>query len=327
MLALSEVNWSPLELKNYADFQKRLSAHFPRLDKQNVNYRIPEPKGLRNVLFSNEKDSAEINLSSLVTGGKIFYTIDGSEPTEKSNLYKSPLKLKLEPNQKINLKTVVVNKKGRKSSIYGATVWRYEFLKAVGNYRSITNGMIFSFFKGEFKSIGDFESSTPADRGVMESFDLKKFGEKTNFGVVWEAYLKVPATEIYEFQMESAGGAVLTIDNEKTIDAESLHEKKITSGDVALYEGFHHFKLAYFQATGEPILQQCEHALRRHSQQLHERAGCFGEPNHRLGHHTGHGLRVGPANALGHQLAKDQRDKRDHDHYKSCSAWRSNGGR
>ena len=254
MLALSEVNWSPLESKNFADFQKRLTNQFSRLDKQNVNYRIPEPKGLQNIVFSGEKDSAEINLNSLVAGGKIFYTTDGSEPTEKSALYRAPFKLKLEPNQKVILKTIVVNEKGRKSSIYSATVWRYESLKAVGNYRSITNGTNFAFFRGEFKSVSDFENLTPTKTGVATSFDFKQFDEKTNFGVVWEAYLKVPATEIYEFQMESAGGAVLTIDNERTIDAESLHERTTKSGDVALYEGFHHFKLAYFQTTGEPIL-------------------------------------------------------------------------
>ena len=55
MLALSEVVWSRAEDKNFDDFQRRLGAQFPRLDKQNVNYRIPPPAGLRNMVLSEGK--------------------------------------------------------------------------------------------------------------------------------------------------------------------------------------------------------------------------------------------------------------------------------
>ena len=42
MLALSEVLWSQPQNKNYADFQRRLAAQLPLLDKQHVNYRRPD---------------------------------------------------------------------------------------------------------------------------------------------------------------------------------------------------------------------------------------------------------------------------------------------
>jgi hexosaminidase len=254
MLALSEVVWSQLENRNFDDFKKRLSHQFARLDKQNVNYRIPEPVGLQNFVLSGEKDSAKIDLHSILPNGKIFYTTDGSEPTDQSKLYKKPLKLSLKPDEKVDLKTIVVNEKGRKSSVYGSTIWRRNVLKAVGNYRSVTNGMILALFKGEFKSVADFENARPTQTDVTKSFDFKQLGEKENFGVVWEAYLNVPATGIYEFQMESSGGAVLSIDNEKVVDLEGLHEKKSGSGDIPLAEGFHHFKLAYFLTNGENAL-------------------------------------------------------------------------
>jgi len=43
MLAMAEDLWSTPENKNYADFRRRLDAQFPRLDKQGVKYRRPEP--------------------------------------------------------------------------------------------------------------------------------------------------------------------------------------------------------------------------------------------------------------------------------------------
>ncbi len=38
MCALAEVVWSPKELRNWIDFNKRLGTHFKRLDQLNVNY-------------------------------------------------------------------------------------------------------------------------------------------------------------------------------------------------------------------------------------------------------------------------------------------------
>ncbi|MCV5951111.1 hypothetical protein OFN94_40530, partial [Escherichia coli] len=60
MLALSEVLWSQKENRDFSDFRQRLFAHLPRLDKQKVNYRIPEPVGLQNVVTANESVKIEL---------------------------------------------------------------------------------------------------------------------------------------------------------------------------------------------------------------------------------------------------------------------------
>ena len=114
--------------------------------------------------------------------------------------------------------------------------------------------MNFAFFKGEFASSVDFANLTPTKTGITQSFDFKQFDEKENFVVIWEAYLNVPTDGIYEFQMESAGGAVLMIDDEKIIALDDLRTKRNVSGDVPLRAGFHHFNLKYFQTTGESVL-------------------------------------------------------------------------
>ncbi|HRH46577.1 MAG TPA: family 20 glycosylhydrolase, partial [Pyrinomonadaceae bacterium] len=94
MLALSEVDWTTLENKNFADFKSRLPNQFARLDAQKVNYRIPAPDGLQNVLLT-DSDKAKIELTAPTPTAKIFYTLDGSEPTEKSAEYKQPFEVSL----------------------------------------------------------------------------------------------------------------------------------------------------------------------------------------------------------------------------------------
>ena len=59
MLALAEDLWSRPENKNYADFLRRLTTQLPRLDKQNVNYRIPEPAGLQNMVLGRTKKRSD----------------------------------------------------------------------------------------------------------------------------------------------------------------------------------------------------------------------------------------------------------------------------
>ena len=90
MLALSEVVWSRAEDKNFDDFQRRLGAQFPRLDKQNVNYRIPEPRGLQNSVTTKSVVSYR-ELSHPIAESRIYYTMDGTELTEKSKLYNKGL--------------------------------------------------------------------------------------------------------------------------------------------------------------------------------------------------------------------------------------------
>lgn len=258
MLALSEVLWSKPENKNFDDFLQRLSNHFARLDEQNVNYRIPEPVGLRNILLSGESGEAEINLNSLLPNGKIFYTTDGCEPTEKSVRYQNPFKLRLKPNEKIDFKTIVINDKGRKSVIYSATVWRREPLSAF-ELNDKKQGVSFSFYKENFTSVNDIEKAVPTETGETKSIQLAQFKEKTAdksaFAVSFDGYIFVPKDEIYEFELETLGGGALWIDDEKVIDnGEGLKERQVKSGIAPLKQGYHRLRLKYYKGQGESVL-------------------------------------------------------------------------
>jgi hexosaminidase len=122
MLALSEVVWSPPERKGYDDFLNRLPSQLARLEKQNVNFRIPEPAGLQNV--STEDGEVTVQLTSHVPGSKIYYTLDDSDPTERSTLYQSPIQVSLPPDGKITLNVIVVAPGGRRSVVYSAILTR-----------------------------------------------------------------------------------------------------------------------------------------------------------------------------------------------------------
>jgi len=255
MLALSEVLWSAPENKNFDDFQKRISYQFSRLDKQNVNYRIPEPIGLQNVLLSGEKETTEINLNSLLANGKIYYTTDESEPTEKSALYASPIKLKLEPNQKVNLKTLVVNEKGRKSVIYGAIVLRSEPLAPIDEPKDKKQGLNFALYNQSFGSTSEIEKAKPTETGETKSIRLGQFNKKIDdakpFAVIFDGYIYAPKDEIYEFELEAKDNVNLLVGGEKVVGIDGAKIIEIKTGVVALQKGFHKFQIKFFKGQGD----------------------------------------------------------------------------
>ncbi|HEX3101933.1 MAG TPA: family 20 glycosylhydrolase, partial [Pyrinomonadaceae bacterium] len=123
MIALSEALWSRVEDKNFADFTRRMTAQYARLDKQNVNYRIPEPAGLKNTVLGPD-EKVVVDLKSQIEGAKIYYTIDGTTPDEKSQVYSKPIDIDVKRNEHVDLKTVVQLASGRKSVVYAATLLR-----------------------------------------------------------------------------------------------------------------------------------------------------------------------------------------------------------
>lgn len=253
MLALAEVVWSPKEARNYADFTKRLPAQFYRLDKQNVRYRIPEPEGLKNILLGEKQNSVDVSLASGVQNGRIYYTLDGSEPSEYSSPYEGPVKISLAPESSAVFKTVVVTENGRRSSTYSAVITNRKMLPAAVVDPKI-EGMNYSLYKGTVNSVQIFDGIEPVKKGETKTFALRQFEEKENFGVIWDGYLKVPEDGLYDFAIDSDDGAVLMLDDQIIVDNDGVHTRKTAMSDVPLAKGFHKIRVKYFQNNADMLL-------------------------------------------------------------------------
>jgi hexosaminidase len=253
LLALSEVVWSPLESKDYAGFRQRLPYHLSRLEKQDVNYRIPEPEGLKD-FYTATDDQVRVQLSSLIPGSQIYYTLDGSTPTDQSPRYQMPFQVPLQLDQKTLFNVVVVTPRGRRSVAYTATLLRRSYKDAV-TYTESGRGLSFTLFDGKFTSTQDIDLGSQATTGTAESFALEQFGRQTNYGVTFDGYLKVPADGFYRFAVESDDGTVLWIDGEEVVNNDGNHPSQVATGYVPLREGYHKMRLKYFQGEGGASLR------------------------------------------------------------------------
>jgi hexosaminidase len=247
MLALSEVVWSRAEDKNFDDFQRRLGAQFPRLDRQNVNYRIPEPAGLQNSVTTGSVVSYR-ELAHPIAGSRVYYTMDGSEPTERSKLYKDGIGLFIETGERIDLKTIVVLPSGRKSSVYGATFLRKSFLHPV-DVADKKPGVKYDLLK----VVPDGENTH--ELGETRTIALNQFAQKTDlkqpFGVSFDGYINVPVDEIYEFQVDSTWDTTILVGDERIIDDVGTKDRKVRSAVVPLEAGLHKISIRYNHRGGD----------------------------------------------------------------------------
>jgi hexosaminidase len=116
MLALSEIAWSPKANRNYKNFsEQRVAKHLPKLEAAGFNYRVPEPVGASDTLAIGDK--FKIELTPLVEGAKIYFTIDGYQPRETDLLYTGPATLNIPKDKTIEFKTIAITPSGKRSVV------------------------------------------------------------------------------------------------------------------------------------------------------------------------------------------------------------------
>jgi hexosaminidase len=90
--AIAEVAWVPSGGKNFEDFATRLKEHVKRMDYLKVNYskRILDIKAITQF---NNQGQLQVRLEKLDSDSKIYYTLDGKEPSTSSTEYVMPITL------------------------------------------------------------------------------------------------------------------------------------------------------------------------------------------------------------------------------------------
>ncbi|MGB7068037.1 MAG: family 20 glycosylhydrolase [Pyrinomonadaceae bacterium] len=245
MLAIAESVWSRPENKNFIDFKHRLAANFHLLDRQNVNYRIPEPDGLQNVIA--DKEITLITLKPMA-GMQVRYTIDGSTPDERSPLYTKAVEITLAEGKAATLKTIVINPRGRKSVVYAATIVRGAMLAPI-TLSETKPGVNYSFVVPV--DGGEPQTSSGETRSILLTQFEKQTDLKKPFGVTFDGYFKAPQDGVYELQVDSTWDATLFVGGKMEIDDVGTKDRKMKSVVLPLKAGWHKISLRYNHRGGD----------------------------------------------------------------------------
>jgi len=235
LFALSEVAWSKVENKDYTNFSEvRLAKHFARLDAMGYNYRVPTAMTVLDTIVVGPQ--FVYTLKSVVPGAKIYYTLNGRDPLDTDLEYDGPITFTIPENEKRELRTRVITPSGRRS-IATRTEMINRAPVPAATYTANQHGLKYKLVKGSFTSPDQLAYVAAQDSATVQKLDADQFKkDNTNFGVVFEGYLSIPADGSYNFNLASYNTTQLFIDGEQLTESEYV---------VPLAKGFHKIKVNY----------------------------------------------------------------------------------
>ena len=210
------------------------------------NYAKSPKVDFSDILFLENRT---ITLSSTEPGATIFYTLDGSEPTENSTPFKSPI---------VVTKTSVLKTKSFVKGIapsYPETVRfrKIDMLEPV-DVSDLKPGVNYLYKEGDMMNTGYMKNLPVLESGVLETFNVNSIKDERQFGYNFSGYLEVPETGVYTFALEANDGAVLWINDKLIIDNDCGHRTQKLDTKIGLKKGWHPIKVDYFQQGGAKSL-------------------------------------------------------------------------
>lgn len=138
LAALSEVQWTEPEKKEYATFLPRLLWMMNLYQQQGYNY----AKHVYDVSaeYTPDPDAGKLNVAlSTFAQGNIHYTLDGTEPTLSSPIYKGPLLL----SENTSLRAMVMRPGGKSRILKEEISFGPSSLKPITLKEAPSNGYVF----------------------------------------------------------------------------------------------------------------------------------------------------------------------------------------
>lgn len=186
--------------------------------------------------------SLDVKIEVNTEGAEIRYTMDGSEPTADSPLYTQPLTV---------TESCVVKAKAFKEGLAPSRTMVLETVKAVNipatNRKPSVNGVNFKYYEGTMFRTSMIEDGKLVEKGTMAEPSIKDARLSDHFGYIFEGYVDVPESGIWEFMVLSDDGSVLYVEDQLVVDNDGGHAAVAASGRIALAKGCHPFKLMYFE--------------------------------------------------------------------------------
>ena len=172
---------------------------------------------------------------------QIRYTLDGSEPTEKSPLYESPFTI---------TKSCVIKAKAFKGGLESRTMVldavKAENIPAVSRKLTV-NGVNYEYYEGTMFKTDMIRKGTLVEKGTMPEPTIANARLTDHYGYVFEGYVNVPEDGIWEFMTKTDDGSVMYVDGQLVVDNDGGHAEVLASGRIALAKGFHKYQILYFE--------------------------------------------------------------------------------
>ena len=240
LLAVAETGWSK-QGSGYEDFRNRMIGQFDRLDRLNVNYRLPDLEGFFDVNIFLGK--ADVTVSCHDPKAKVYYTTDGTDPDMNSQVYDKPFTI----TESDTIAFRAFRPNGRYSKIHRAVYLKKDaFTPAKEGFAPQNKGLTVTWHDGIVKNCADIVNHPVKKEMVIDGIRLPE-DSKGNLGLIFKGYFLAHEDGVYSFNLSSDDGSMLYIDGNIVVDDNSNgHTRRDISGQCALAKGWHPVEVRYF---------------------------------------------------------------------------------
>ncbi len=198
------------------------------------------PPDIRGNLFLFE-DQTEVTLSCKTPSAVIHYTLDGSEPTLESPVYREPLTI----TESGLIRARAFRKGMPPSPLAFKTAHKLYFLPSESR-EDLKPGCRYTYHEANFTLVSQIEVD-PAERtGVVAAPSLDTSHREDHFAFCFYGYINIPATGVWGFETRSDDGSALYIEGVCVVNNDGSHSDVPAYGKIPLEKGLHPFKILYF---------------------------------------------------------------------------------
>ena len=192
--------------------------------------------------FFTKPNKANISIESATLGASIFYTIDGSKPTDKSIRYEG--KIAMENDAIIQ---AVALKDG-----YLPSYIKTEKVKFVD---SKIHGLNYTVYEGEWLEHPDLNKLKAVSSGRQFDFDVSKIKKREDFvAIIFKGFIHIDHPGEYTFYSSANDGSWLYIDEKLIVENTGDNHSGKEQGKIKLKKGKHPIKLIYYENSGTEAL-------------------------------------------------------------------------
>ncbi|MGB5139124.1 MAG: PA14 domain-containing protein, partial [Candidatus Zixiibacteriota bacterium] len=186
-----------------------------------------------------------VSMTTPNPGAKIYFTIDGTEPSVKSAAYVEPITLSSTSTVKAR-----AIKPGSDDHFVTSVTYRQLVPHEATSVTDLKPGLAATYYEGEWQKLPSFDSVKVIQDFIADSIALPKIAREEDFGLTFSGYFLAPNDGLYEFAISSDDGSRVYIGDSLVVDNDGLHGGGDVIGRIALKAGYHPLYIPMFQCKG-----------------------------------------------------------------------------
>lgn len=178
----------------------------------------------------------------------VRYTIDGTNPTERSPIAKEAIELKA--SGKIKVRAFHQGK-----PVSGVAERKFTKVKPwAASAKPANRGLRREVYRGDWDKCPNWDTLKAEKSETITQIGLAGYAADEHVGFRITGMIYVDANDVYRFNLLADDGAKLSIDGKVVVDHDGLHSPSDKTGTAPLAKGWHRITVEWFNKTGGSAL-------------------------------------------------------------------------